>query len=59
MIKEEKYVDEWIQYYLYGLGFTKIFIYDNSPENALKELSNKYSNVTVVHFPGAVKQLAA
>jgi len=59
MIEEDKYVDEWIQYYLYGLGFTKVFIYDNSPGNTLKELPNKYPNVTVVHFPGPVKQLAA
>jgi hypothetical protein len=59
MIEEDKYVDEWIQYYFYGLGFTKVFIYDNSPGNTLKELPNKYPNVTVVHFPGRVKQLAA
>jgi hypothetical protein len=59
MIKEDKYVDEWIKYYLYGLGFTKVFIYDNSSENVLKDLPNKYQNVTVVHFPGPLKQLAA
>lgn len=59
MIKEEKYVDEWIQYYLYGLGFTRIYIYDNSDENSLKDLPKKYENVVVTHFPGKVKQLAA
>jgi hypothetical protein len=59
MIKEEKYVDEWIQYYLYGLGFTKIYIYDNSDENSLKDLPKKYKNVAVIHFPGKVKQLEA
>jgi len=59
MIKEEKYVDEWIQYYLYGLGFTKVCIYDNSDENTLKDLPKKYENVVVTHFPGKVKQLPA
>ena len=60
MIKEEPYVDEWIQYYIYGLGFTHIFIYDNSEENSLKDLPNKYpGKVTIRHFPGKVKQLPA
>ena len=59
MIKEEKYVDEWIQYYLYGLGFTKVYIYDNSDENSLKDLPKKYENVIIIHFPGKVKQFEA
>jgi hypothetical protein len=59
MIKEEKYVEEWIQYYLYGLGFTRVYIYDNSDENSLKDLPKKYEHVTVIHFPGKAKQLVA
>ena len=60
MLKEEPYVDEWIQYYIYGLGFNHIFIYDNSDDNSLKDLSNKYpGKVTIRHFPGKVKQIPA
>jgi hypothetical protein len=60
MLKEEPYIDEWIQYYIYGLGFTHAFIYDNSDDNSLKNLSDKYKNkVTIRHFPGKVKQLPA
>jgi hypothetical protein len=60
MLKEQPYVDEWIQYYIYGLGFTHAFIYDNSDDNSLKDLSNKYpGKVTIRHFPGKVKQLPA
>jgi hypothetical protein len=59
MIKEDKYVDEFIQYYLYGLGFSKLYIYDNSQENTLKDLPNKYPNVVIIHFPGKGKQSLA
>jgi hypothetical protein len=60
MLKEEPYVDEWIEYYIYGLGFTHVFIYDNSDNNSLKYLFNKYPDkVTIRHFPGKVKQVPA
>lgn len=60
MIKEEPYVDEWIQYYIYGLGFSHVYIYDNSEENSLKDLSSKYpGKVTIRHYPGKAKQVPA
>ena len=56
---EDKYVEEWIQYYLYGLGFTNICIYDNSEENTLNSIENKYKGVEIIHYPGKIKQLPA
>jgi hypothetical protein len=55
-LNEELYIDEWIKYNLL-LGFTHIYIYDNSNHNVLK---NKNSDrVTIIHFPGIAKQLEA
>lgn len=55
-LDEELYIDEWIKYNL-ALGFSHIYIYDNSNDNSLK---NKKSNkVTIIHFPGKTKQLEA
>ena len=48
---EDKYVEEWIQYYLYGLGFTNICIYDNSEENTLNSIENKYRDVHKISTP--------
>jgi hypothetical protein len=50
---EDNYIQEWIDYNL-KLGFDHIFIYRN---NWKFESSNK--NVTVIDFPGNVKQLPA
>ena len=56
---EELYIDEWVKYNRY-LGFNQIFLYDNSPDFALKDFAKEYPNfVDVKHFPGPVKQLAA
>lgn len=55
-LNEEPYIDEWIEYNLF-LGFSHIFIYDNSDNNALKDKHSE--NVTIIHFPGKVKQLEA
>jgi hypothetical protein len=60
MIREEPYMDEWIIYYIYGLGFAHIYIYDNSDDNVIKGYSDKYpGKVTIRHMPGKVKQLNA
>jgi len=53
MLGEDKYVDEWVQYYLYGLKFNRIYIYDNSEHNVLKYLGTKYPNVFIIHSGGA------
>jgi hypothetical protein len=55
-LNEELYIDEWINYNLL-LGFSHIFIYDNSNDNSLK--SKASDRVTIIHFPGSVKQLEA
>jgi hypothetical protein len=55
-LNEEPYIDEWIKYHL-ALGFSHIYIYDNSLTNSLK--NKKSNNVTVIHFPGSTKQLEA
>lgn len=54
--EEELYIDEWIRYNL-ALGFSHIYIYDNSETNILK---NKQSaNVTVINFPGDKQMLTS
>lgn len=56
VLNEGPYLDEWIQYHL-ALGFSHIYLYDNSVDNCLK---NKNSDkITVIHFPGKTKQLEA
>ena len=59
-IKEEAYIDEWVDYHL-AIGFTKIYIYDNSENFDLKKWGNQRfrDNVRVKHFPGKVKQIPA
>ena len=59
-----KYIDEWIDYHL-GIGFDKIYIYDNSDEFELKAwYSDRFQgdgrdHVKIIHFPGVAKQLPA
>jgi hypothetical protein len=55
-LNEERYIDEWIKYNLL-LGFTHIYIYDNSANNILKD--KKSDRVTIIPFPGITKQLEA
>lgn len=52
--EEEPYIDEWIKYNL-ALGFSHIYIYDNSDTFTLK--NKNADNVTVIHFPGEQKML--
>jgi hypothetical protein len=55
--KNEKLsIDEFISYYL-KLGFTKIYIYDNSDDNELA--SKNSSNVLVIPFKGTLQQTKA
>ena len=56
VLNEEPYLDEWIQYH-FALGFSHIYLYDNSDDHRLK---NKNSDtVTIIHFPGKTKQMDA
>lgn len=56
MINEEAYITEWIDYHL-GLGFSHLYIYDNSPEYDLMDFA--HPNVTIVHYPGKGRQMEA
>lgn len=55
-LHEELYIDEWIQYHL-ALGFSHIYIYDNSDTNTLS--SKQTDRVIIRHFPGKQKQFEA
>jgi hypothetical protein len=60
---EEMYIDEWIDYHL-GLGFSHIFIYDNSDEfdlghGWLGRRTRLQNSVTINHLPGAGMQMLA
>lgn len=55
---EEAYIDEFVDYH-FGLGFSKVYVYDNSEENDLqqwgdtknKALPSSMHSVDVKHFP--------
>lgn len=47
---EEKYLIEWVQYYLY-IGFDMIYLYENNKEPIYAELLQEFPNVKVIHFP--------
>jgi hypothetical protein len=47
--EEEPYIDEWIRYNI-ALGFSHIYIYDNSESNTLKDRNS--TKVSVFHYPG-------
>lgn len=55
-LHEELYIDEWIAYHL-ALGFSHIYIYDNSDTNTLA--SKQTDRVIIKHFPGKQKQFDA
>lgn len=58
---EDRYLDEWIRYTL-KLGFSRIYIYDNAAVPAVAPmLSDKpyIDKVTILHYPGRVKQIPA
>jgi hypothetical protein len=52
----EGYLDEWVNYY-FGLGVSRIFIYDNSENFDLEGWSKQ--NVEVYHLPGTSQQMPA
>ncbi len=47
---EEKYLHEWVQYYLH-IGFDRIYLYDNNKEPIYGDFLKEYPKVTVIHFP--------
>lgn len=60
VLHEDKVLDEWIVYHL-SLGFSRIYLYDNSPEFGLKDWPLRYpeGRLIVQHIPGYVMQLTA
>ena len=53
---EEDYIDEWVKYHL-GIGFDKIYLYDNEDKPTYFKILQKYGNkVFVKHFPGMAKK---
>ncbi len=61
-IDEERYLDEWTDYY-FALGFFDIIIYDNSLGNNLhkrrREVRIGDERIEIIHWPGDAKQVAA
>jgi Glycosyl transferase family 2 len=60
VVNEEAYLDEWLDYNL-ALGFTDIFLYDNSDMFELEKYvrAQTDSRLHVVHFPGPGMQMKA
>lgn len=59
VLYEDIILDEWIIYHK-SLGFTKIYLYDNSPNFDLKNWPERYPDfLYVLHIPGRVMQLTA
>jgi len=59
VLNETGVLDEWIRYHR-SLGFSKIYVYDNSPDFELKEWPSRYEGfLHVFHIPGKVMQLTA
>ena len=58
---EEPYIDEWTDFHL-GLGFSKIFVYDNTELFELQPWAEKRrgnNGVEVIHYPGGNMQGSA
>lgn len=58
---EHMYNDEWTSYHL-GLGFDKIFIYDNSVDSSLEKKwpeGAKNDRVEIIPYPGEKVQMKA
>jgi hypothetical protein len=59
VLNEDKVLDEWITYHLH-IGFSKIYLYDNSPTFDLRDWHRHYPGfLHVLHLPGFVMQLTA
>jgi hypothetical protein len=64
VLDAEAYLDEWIDYNL-ALGFTDIFLYDNSDTFDLEQFprlllpTTDSARLHVVHFPGPARQMEA
>lgn len=55
-LNEEDYIREWLDWHL-SLGFSRVYVYDNSAHNNLSDLARP--GVFVIHWPGSVQQIKA
>lgn len=59
VLHEDKILDEWIVYHR-ALGFSRMYLYDNSPNFDLRDWPVRYPGfLHVLHIPGRVMQLTA
>lgn len=59
VLHEDKVLNEWITYHRH-IGFSKIYLYDNSPNFDLRDWPSRYPGfLHVLHIPGYVMQLTA
>ena len=60
VLNEEPYLLEWVAYNI-KLGFSQIYIYDNSKDNSLRDFDwgPCAAHVTIEHFPGPSAQIPA
>lgn len=57
-LNEDLYIEEWVIYYRYGLGFDHLYVFDNSADNSLQSLLERFADfVTVIHYPGRKVQM--
>lgn len=56
-LNEEPYICEFIDHHL-SIGFSHVYVYDNSHNNALAHVITA-DRVTIVHFPGQAQQANA
>ena len=56
VLNEERYIDEWLDHHK-KIGFSKVYMYDNSDENTMKNYESDFVHVT--HLPGKVMQSKA
>ena len=45
-----RYLDEWLDYYLFAVHFDVIYIYDNSPQNDLQQFGRRKNDKGKVHI---------
>jgi hypothetical protein len=60
VLDEEAYLQEWVDYHI-GIGFSRIYLYDNSDKYDLASWVNRsgFKNVWIEHWPGKLVQTKA
>ena len=58
VLREERYLREWVDYHL-KLGFSRVYLYDNSNDFVLADFFEEWPQVQVLHWPGKRMQMPA